>query len=285
MKDQNSILRKIKKLFELADDSKDKNEYWQNQGKLALEKAQELLRNYNISDDKFNAYNNKSKSKVTHKEYKYSNSAYLLNWNKILLTLVSHHNFCKILYYNRYNDCKLIGQPHNLEICEYLFEILRDQVSSICEFEFIKVAQDAIDDISISDSDKYRASRRLRCKPHQVLEDNNGMYYSEVMFNMVMPDEFSWKEIFCTGCVVSIRDTMTQTYGRLLKQMPKKSVELMVQKNKEVEEYMQDNFEYKVSNGKKINTGLGAFNQGVSKGKDINISKGVKTNSLNQKLL
>ena len=120
MVEDEKVLEKIRRLFELA---KSSNEH---ESAAAAAKAQELLQKYNLS---MSQIPNGKKEAYVKDTVRLKNPE---SWAKTLYHTVAKNNNCKVVILSD-GQIAVIGQRHNLEIVEYLYSQLETRIRKLSE--------------------------------------------------------------------------------------------------------------------------------------------------------
>lgn len=111
---EEKIIERVRKLLALSTSSNP------NEAANAAAKAQELLQQYNLELSQVQANEQRGPE--------YIKSGAVLGgkqkWRHILLEVLCSHNFCKSFYYQGTPRAVIVGEKHNIEVVEYLYEHL-----------------------------------------------------------------------------------------------------------------------------------------------------------------
>lgn len=108
---------------------------------LAAEKVSELLTKYNLDMRKVEqaAEAVDHSSGYMREDVTYSDTNYDRDWRRHLLYVISKNFYCRFFIYGKANPrgC-IIGQKHNVEVVNYFFNSLADQLKLRCEADLKK---------------------------------------------------------------------------------------------------------------------------------------------------
>lgn len=128
-----SIIIKITKLFEL---SKSPNE---NEASVALSKAHDLLKNYNLKMSDISITLTKEDIDNQVKE-EVLGSGMFRDWEKILYRKIASLNFCKLILYSAYRGKSLvvIGKEHNILATKLFIEYIKGSIDRLAHTQYGK---------------------------------------------------------------------------------------------------------------------------------------------------
>lgn len=128
------LLKKLKGLLNLSNPEKNSNV---NEAAAAAAKLQELMFKYNLSLSHITASDNKDAvdTKMDAARFRPDTVGRYI-WNRDLLTVITKNNFCYEVENfvitksgtRSYRGSTIIGQPHNIEFVQYLYEYLRKEM-------------------------------------------------------------------------------------------------------------------------------------------------------------
>jgi hypothetical protein len=122
---EDTILKRVKKLLALS--NKNSNE---NEAAAAAAKAQELLLSYNLSMAQVESTEFEKREQVSH-VYREIFRQNRINWKIDLANTVAKANLCNLLTSGR--RLIWIGKPSNIEVAEFLWATLCDDLEIICD--------------------------------------------------------------------------------------------------------------------------------------------------------
>lgn len=117
-----AIIEKIKKLFALS------NSPNEAEALLAMEKANHLLKEYNLSLSDI-----KEDNRFSLIEESYSTSQRERSWRKVLINIVCKANFCTLVQYNSYKktELRIVGKKHNILVAKEMIQYLEATIERI----------------------------------------------------------------------------------------------------------------------------------------------------------
>lgn len=164
MKTQQEIIEKIQKLLAL---SKSPNEH---EAILAANKAQELLLQYNLKYDDFD----ENKEKTTEKVFDQYKQRVI--WKGELAKEIAVNNFCDFWYDKRYYPVTygyvFVGKPHNIEVCQWLYDYLTETIQRLADEAWEKEASRYTHGKNWKNSFRMGCVHRLREKMEEQLKQN-----------------------------------------------------------------------------------------------------------------
>lgn len=125
-----AIIQKIKKLFALA--RKNPNPF---ESESAAAKAQQLLLEYNLSEEQLDAFRSKEEriTKQFYEGHQTPNGLQEVRWKIQLADAVAKNNLCKVIHHPYLKKISWIGTEPNIEISKFLFETLVWDIEHIAE--------------------------------------------------------------------------------------------------------------------------------------------------------
>ena len=124
---------KITKLLKLAEDEAATPE----EAALAAQRAQELMLKYNIDlaqiDTGEDGTEGEDIETTLYDLHSVGDTGRMIKWKRILLTVIAKHNFTQAVYMKNSSLITIIGQPHNTEFVQYLYEYLVPQLERMGE--------------------------------------------------------------------------------------------------------------------------------------------------------
>lgn len=245
--DKEAIILKIKKLFALA--RKNPN---QHESEAAAAKAQELLMQYNLSEDELDKFRSREE-RITQEFYQGHRSdkgVTEVRWKIQLASAVAKNNLCKIIHHPWKKEISWIGTEPNIEISKFLYETLVWDIEHIADKLWGDILQ-------------------IR----KIEHDNNVILFKDDSLRTVHGK--TWKKSFYLGMVRSLSDRLTANLGTLRTNSDINA--LVVVNDAAIKKYIFDEYG-RLSNanwgsGGQIN-GAG-YRAGVEKGKTIQFRRGV----------
>lgn len=245
--DKEAIILKIKKLFALARKNPNPHE-----SEAAAAKAQELLLQYNLSEEQLDAFRSKTE-RITRQYYtghQTPNGLQEVRWKIQLADAVAKNNLCKVVHHPYLKKISWIGTEPNIEISKYLYEVLVNDI----EFLADKLWKDIL---TVRDIEN-KSGKELFTDPS--LRRVHGRV---------------WKKSFYLGMVRSLTDRLTTNLNNL---KTNSNINALVVLNSEaINRFVYEEFG-RLSRG---NWGTGgqfnnsAYRTGVEKGKSLQFRKGV----------
>lgn len=117
--DTDKLVNRVKALLALAEDQKGKPE-----GEVAAKIAEKLMRQHAITQDQL-----QEKEQIVMLNREIGRS----NWLRDLFNVVAKFCSCKVWVVTGTRQMGLAGHASDLEICEYLFDLIRMQIERECE--------------------------------------------------------------------------------------------------------------------------------------------------------
>lgn len=135
--DFDALMAKIQKILALAaPDSGATQPEMEN----ATLRVQEILARYNLSMADVEAHNPAGKSPYLTRDFKlYGAVAGDRNWRRLLLDAVARNNFCRITWYVGSKWCAIVGQDHNIDVVEYLYNYLAQQIEVLAKQQNVEI--------------------------------------------------------------------------------------------------------------------------------------------------
>jgi len=246
-KSQEAIILKIKKLFALA--RKNPN---QHESEAAAAKAQELLMEYNLSEEQLDAFRSREE-RITQQFYQGHRSVNGLSevkWKLQLSHAVARNNLCSVIHHPWKKEISWIGTEPNIEISKFLYETLVWDIEHIAD----KLWKDILE------------IRALETKYDKLLFKDSTLRYVHGK---------TWKKSFYLGMVKSLSDRLTANLGNLRTNTNINALVLV--NDAAINKYIADTFgtlgHARWESGGSIN-GSG-YRAGVEKGKTLEFRRGV----------
>jgi len=225
-----AILSKIQKLLALATSDN------ANEAAIAASKAQELLIEYNLSEEDLENFNSTKHEKVIQVSMAGKNAHRRSAWYDSLAYTVSKANLCTLLISGP--NLIWIGKKTNIEVAQFIFENLVRDLSRICDsaWEIILAIQ----------------------KLDPKIEPVHGK---------------TWKNNFYHGANQSISERLTANL-RQLKEADKVNA-LVVHNDYELKEYMGINYPRLRHLYNNLNSNRSGFESGKQAGRSVQFRSGI----------
>lgn len=237
---EDTILKKIKKLLALS--NKNSNE---NEAAAAAAKAQELLLQHNLSMAQVESTDFEKREHVSH-EYREIFRQNRINWKVDLANTVAMANLCSILTSGR--RLIWIGKPSNIEVAEYLWATLSDDLESICDRRWNEIV-------------------RLR-----AMEKETGINPFKD-YSLLYVHGKTWKNSFYYGAINTISQRLNETKKNL--RVNENMNALIVTSDKEVEAYIKKTWPRLNHNNNSVRIYGSAYESGKAAGRNIQFKQGM----------
>lgn len=223
-----AILSRIQKLLALATSDN------VNEAELAASKAQELLLEHNISEDELNSFSSEKNERVIEIRTKGKNARNRSNWSIALADIVARANLCSIITSGA--GLIWIGKKTNLEVAQYIFDNLVNDLTRIADLEHYKYKQTT---------------------PH----------YAQIHGK-------TWKNSFYYGANQSIRERLNTNLEQLTASREDMNA-LVVRNDIELKEYIQKQYPYLSYNSHRFNRDRSGFAAGQAAGRSVSFRTGI----------
>lgn len=237
---EDTILKKIKKLLALS--NKNSNE---NEAAAAAAKAQELLLQYNLSMAQVESTDFEKRERVSH-EYREIFRQNKINWKVDLANTVATANLCHILTSGR--SLIWIGKPSNIEVAEYLWATLADDLESICDRRWNEIV-----------------------KLREMERDTGISVFTDYSLRYVHGK--TWKNSFYYGALNTISQRLNETKKNL--RVDENMNALIVLSDKEVETYIKKTWPRLRHSSNSLNLYGSAYESGKTAGRNIQFKQGM----------
>jgi hypothetical protein len=242
-----AIILKIKKLFALARKNPNPHE-----SEAAAAKAQELLLQYNLSEEQLDAFRSKEE-KITRQFYEGHQSSSGLQevrWKIQLADAVARNNLCKVVHHPYLKKISWIGTEPNIEISKFLYETLVYDIEHIAE----KLWKDIL---------TLRAAEQ-KAGLNLFTDGSLRTVHGRV-----------WKKSFYLGMVKSLSERLTRNLSDLRNVANINA--LVIANSQALKEFVDKEFGRLNHSSWRDGGGFNnsAYRSGVAKGKDLQFRKGV----------
>lgn len=244
--DREALILKIKKLFALA--RKNPN---QHESEAAAAKAQELLLQYNLSEEELDNFRSREEriSEQFYSGIRTDNGVNEVRWKILLASAVAKNNLCRVIHHPWKREISWIGTEPNIEIAKLLYETLVWDIETIAD----KLWKDVL---------TLRAIEKE--KGLNLFKDSSLRYVHGK----------TWKKSFYLGMVRSLTDRLTANLGTL--RTNENINALVVVNDTAIRSYISNTYG-KLGSGRKDSGSLNSagYRAGIEKGKTIEFRRGV----------
>jgi hypothetical protein len=127
-----TILAKLKKVQALKDST--------NPGEAANAAArfQQMLFRYNLQESQVTGWQEQQQTRYERQDLRVDGGWDVnLTWRRSLMHYICKFNFCDATFLTGTPKVAVIGRPENIQLCEYLFDYLSNEISRLCDEAYL----------------------------------------------------------------------------------------------------------------------------------------------------